>query len=90
MIARDLPGTELVEQGLHDLASGVTSVESLLVSIGAPRLRALGMEVPTALENADLQLYEVLARRHGDAAHARFNSLVRLLVSFQRAAACAR
>jgi hypothetical protein len=33
-----LPGADLIERGLADLARGVESVESLLVSIGAPRL----------------------------------------------------
>jgi hypothetical protein len=37
-----LPGSDLVETGLADLARGVESVESLLVSIGAPRLSRLG------------------------------------------------
>src|SRR3954454_9546969 len=40
-----LPGEELVEQGLRDLAVGTESPEALLVSIGAPRLAALGIEV---------------------------------------------
>jgi hypothetical protein len=40
-----LPGEDLVQRGLEDLAVGVESVESLLVSIGAPRLAALGLPV---------------------------------------------
>ena len=75
---------------MKDLDQGVMSVEALLVSIGAPRLRTVGVEVATALPNAELQLYAELARQYGDAAHARYNSLVRLLVSFQRAAACVK
>lgn len=91
MITPNLPGAELIERGLKDLDQGATTVESLLVSIGAPRLRAVGVHVATAVPNAELQLYGELARQYGDAAHARYNSLVRLLVSFQRAAAaCAR
>src|SRR5438093_38199 len=34
-----LPGADLVEQGIADLAHGVESVPALLVSIGGPRLR---------------------------------------------------
>ena len=45
MVAPDLPGADLIERGLKDLDQGVTSVESLLVSIGAPRLRAVGVEM---------------------------------------------
>jgi hypothetical protein len=37
-----LSGAELVEKDLADLAGGVETVESLLVSTVAPRLRALG------------------------------------------------
>jgi hypothetical protein len=35
-----LPGHELVLKRLQDLECGIESVEALLVSIGAPRLRA--------------------------------------------------
>jgi len=42
----DLPGADLVEQGVQDLAAGRESVEALLVSIGAPRLAAPGLELP--------------------------------------------
>lgn len=85
-----LPGAELVEQGIRDLAAGAETAESLLVSMGAPRLRAIGIAVPDAFADAELRLYRLLAARHGDGAHARYNALVRRLVSFQRAAACAR
>lgn len=86
MIAKDLPGADLVEQGLRDLASGIHSVEALLVSMSAPRLRALGILVPTTLPGPELALYRLLAGQHGAAAHARYNALVRRIVSFQRAA----
>lgn len=85
----NLPGADLVERGLHDLGRGVESVESLLVSMAAPRLRALGFDVPTPLPDAEIRLYRRLAVDHGAAAHARYNALVRRVVSFQRAAACA-
>jgi hypothetical protein len=90
MIRADLPGADVIEAGLRDLANGVETVEALLVSIGAPRLRTLGLDVPKSIENPELRLYHRLAADHGAAAHARYNALVRLLVSFQRAAACAR
>jgi hypothetical protein len=41
---RALPGRELVEQGLADLQAGEVTIESLLVSIGAPRLRRRGFD----------------------------------------------
>ena len=89
MIATNLPGADLVERGLLDLASGRESIESLLVSMSAPRLRALGVAVPAPLANPELRLYQILSDLHGSAAHARYNALVRCIVSFQRAAACA-
>jgi hypothetical protein len=84
-----LPGADLVERGLCDLDQGAETVESLLVSLGAPRLRALGLVVPQPYADAELRLYRLLAAQHGAGAHAKYNALVRRLVSFQRAAACA-
>jgi len=85
-----LPGGDLVAQGLADLARGVRSAPALLVAIGAPRLRELGIEVPAASgASPERALYELLAERAGDAAHSQFNALIRRLVSFERALACA-
>jgi hypothetical protein len=44
----ELPGEELVSKGLADLGAGLESIEALLVSIGASRLAALGLEGPEA------------------------------------------
>jgi hypothetical protein len=41
-----LPGHELVSAGLADLTAGRESEASLVVTMAAPRLRALGFEVP--------------------------------------------
>jgi hypothetical protein len=82
-----LPGNDLVRKGIQDLEERVESVEALLASIGAPRLRALGVKVPAALPAAEERLYRILVSEHGDAAHARYNALVRRLVSYERAAA---
>lgn len=84
-----LPGSDLIEVGLRDLARGVESVPALLVSIGAPRLRRLGYAIPRAIPSPEHRLYEVLRCADGDAAHARYNALIRRLVSFERAVACA-
>lgn len=83
-----LPGDTLVERGLLDLRRGEISVEALLVLIGAPRLKQLGVEVPAvSIEDPELQLYSRLAESNGDGAHSRYNSLLRTLVSFERAMA---
>ena len=82
-----LPGAELVEQGLSDLTRGLYSAAALLVLIGAPRLRGLGIDVPAAdVSNPEHALYDLLAREDPDSAHSRYNALVRRLVSFERAA----
>ena len=64
---------------------------ALLVAIGAPRLRKLGFDVPEwqGTELPEHVLYLELARAHGNGAHSRYNSLIRRLVSFERALACA-
>ena len=89
MIQSSWPGAELVGQGLHDLDHGAETVESLLVSLSAPRLRTLGFVVRQPFADAELRLYQMLSAQYGAGAHARYNALVRRMVSFQRAGACA-
>jgi hypothetical protein len=86
----ELPGAELVERGIHDLGHGVETIEALLVSISAPRLRALGLSVPPPIEEPELRLYRMLGSLHGAGAHSRYNALLRRMVSYQRAAQCAK
>jgi hypothetical protein len=70
-----------------DLARGVESVPALLVAIGAPRLRQLGLMVPATPDQPEHRLYALLAREDSDSAHARYNALVQRLVSYERARA---
>jgi hypothetical protein len=85
-----LPGAELIAKGQRDLARGVETIESLLVSVGAPRVRATGDGALAPFEDAELRLYRLLRAQHGDAAHSRYNALIRQLVSYERAAACVK
>ena len=86
-----LPGGSLVEQGLADLARGRETVAALLVAIGAARLRRAGLNVPESrFDDPEHRLYRLLEREGSDAAHSRYNALVRTLVSFERAVECAR
>jgi hypothetical protein len=87
-----LPGADLVARGWKDLAAGHESVESLLVQVGAPRLRQLGIIVsaPASIEPPEHRLSDLLARTDADGAHARYNALIRRLVSFEHAAECVR
>jgi hypothetical protein len=84
-----LPGGDLVQQGIEDLTGGVESLPALLVSIGAPRLRRIGLPVPaTVIPTPEHRLYLLLAETDSDSAHSRYNALIRRLVSFERAAEC--
>ncbi len=84
-----LPGGHLVQRGLADLEAGLDSVPALLVQVGAPRLRSLGIAVPAArVASPEHALYRLLAAANADGAHSRYNALIRALVSFERAAAC--
>ena len=85
-----LPGQDLIHTGLRDLSRGEESVPALLVSIGAPRLRRLGYALAEPIPLPELRLYELLRQSDPDSAHARYNALVRRLVSFERAAECAK
>jgi hypothetical protein len=82
------PGADLVERGLEDLTSERDSIEALLVSIGAPRLEALGIAVPTPIRSPEHKLYARLAQEKANGAHSAYNALIRRLVSFERAAGC--
>lgn len=92
-----LPGADLVEQGLRDIASGRESETALLVLIGEPRRRRMGVDVPTpppawsasaAGLSPEHRLHALLARADADSAHSRYNALIRTLVSFERAGEC--
>lgn len=82
-----LPGQDLVAQGLADLAEGRLTDYSLLVLIGAPRLRSLGIAVPERrfAQPVEHELYERLEQRLGNGAYSYYNSLIRRLVSYESA-----
>ena len=82
-----LPGADLVQRGVEDLDAGRESAEALLISIGAPRLQSLGIELSEPIKSPEHKLYLFLADQKGDAAHSAYNALIRQLVSFERAAA---
>ncbi len=85
-----LPGADLIRDGLRDLANGVESIPAMLVLVGGPRLRRIGFDVPDVPFLPEHRLYELLAAENSNAAHSRYNALIRRLVSFERAAECVR
>ena len=78
-----LPGSELIITGLDDLRASRQTVESLLVSQGAPRMRAVGLDVPEQDRlDAGTRMYELLGASDPDNAYGAYNALRRRLVSF--------
>jgi hypothetical protein len=83
------PGEELIGKGIIDLLEGRETVESLLVSVGAQRLRQAGIDVPQkTFPSPEHRLYELLFDTDPDTAYSLYNSYIRRLVSFERAAEC--
>lgn len=85
-IPRDLPGSDLVIDGLDDLRNGRTTEASLLVEMAAPRLRALGIDVLSGGgDRPSHRLYDLISQTD-DSPHRRYNALVGRVTSFARAA----
>jgi len=86
-----LPGGEAIDAGLAALAAGEESIESLLVSLAAPRLKREGVPLPQEVfSNADVRLYRLLERSDGEMAHSRYLAHLRRATSFADACASAR
>ena len=86
-----LPANDLIIAGLEDLGHQRETIAALLVAIGAPKLRLLGVHVPEPLpSNPEHRLYDLLSITDPDAAHSKYNALIRKLVSFERAIPCVK
>ena len=86
-----LPGGDMIDRGLADLASMRETPESLVVSLAAPRLRREGVPVPArVLPDPEKSLYRLLSQRDGELAHARYNAYLRQAVSFADACRAVR
>lgn len=84
----NLPGADLVAAGIEALKRGETTIEALLVCVGAARMRDAGLDIPPAppLEQTpEIELYLAIGAEHPGDAHSRYNALIRRLVSFERA-----
>lgn len=86
-----LPASDLVSTGIVDLQNERETIPALLVAIGAPKLRRLGLILPATLPpDPEHRLYDLLSRNGADSAHSKYNALIRKLVSFQRAIECVK
>lgn len=81
-----LPGWEIVDSGLRDLAHGdVASLHALAILELRPRLRFLGVPVPQVshpISNPRALLYQTMEEKEGDMAFVRFCALLERLDSF--------
>lgn len=87
-ILTDLPGADLIQDGLADLAAHRETPAALLVAIGYPRLHLLGLghELAGCLPSEpELRLYRLLGNQHGAEAHSQYNALIRRLIRFEHA-----
>jgi hypothetical protein len=87
--ALGLPGGEIIDTGLADLAAGKVTEESLLVSLTASRLRREGVPIGQVHSEPEDRLYDLLSRS-SDLAHARYGAYLRQATSFADACYVAR
>ena len=86
-----LPAEDLIAKGIEDLQYARETIPALLVAIGAPKLRSLGVQICQDLPtNPEHRLYDLLAATEHDSAHSKYNALIRRLVSYQRAIPCVK
>ena len=91
MLMDSLPGGDLIVAGIRDLESEKETLAALLVAIGAPKLRSLGLELPPHLpSDPEHRLYDLLSASEPNSAHSKYNALIRRLVSFERAISCVK
>jgi hypothetical protein len=90
-VVESLPANDLVTAGILDLQNQRETIPALLVAVGAPKLRHLGVSLPSTLpSNPEHRLYDLLSLEGSDSAHSKYNALIRKLVSFQRALECVK
>lgn len=90
--AARLPMHDVIARGINQLErrGSSSNMPALIVSIGAPRLRQLGLRIARTIRDPEHRLYDYLARQHpGRPVHSLYNSHIRRLVKFERALACA-
>ncbi len=82
----ELPGAEIVLPGIEDLKAGRETINALAVRAAAAKLgvRDLVGEMDAA-EPAAHRLYAHLNNELGDAAHSRYNAILRRVAKFTRA-----
>jgi|SRR5580765_8202091 len=78
-----LPGGDLVDAGLSDLAMQRETVGSLLLAVAEPRLRREGVPLPPSLPtDPEIKLFRLLERTNEGLAHARYLAYIQQVTSF--------
>ncbi len=82
-----LPGAEIANQGFADLERRELTPEALGVLVIGPRLRRVGISVPSVelAEDAEMLLYRALATRGERDPYGAYNALKRRLTSLASA-----
>ncbi|MCB9629501.1 MAG: hypothetical protein H6725_19205 [Sandaracinaceae bacterium] len=80
----ELPGAEVVLQGLRDVTALAPTPEAALVQAATERFAQHGVRIPRLPEDAELVLYRRLGERMGPGAdvYGRYNAWLDDLVSF--------
>ncbi len=82
-----LPGHEIVDAGLADLAAGRWSTSAYAVLEARPRLEHAGVQVPDVqVERPSHRLYALLEDEDAATAHSRHHAILRRTLSYARAA----
>lgn len=88
------PFGDTIQEGLRDLeryGERAETIPALIVSIGAPKLSFLGIQVPATVSRPERKLYDCIEKNYPDRnPHSFYNSLIRRLVSFEHACAVHR
>jgi hypothetical protein len=81
----ELPGSDILREGLDDLARGRDSVPGLLLRIAEPRLAQLGIPLPARARVPDVAdeilLYRMLRSAGSLDAYGEYNAWLRRLAS---------
>lgn len=85
-----LPGGDLVDAGLADLAEERASRASFVVSLAAPRLRRELVPLSRIDDEPEERLYALLEQDNEELAHARYLAYLRQITSFADACRLAR
>lgn len=84
----DLPGGDLVEQGLKDLEKSSLTIPALLICIAKTRLENAGLSTPKISNfpiEPELMLYSLILQENIADPYSYYNSLIRRLISFEQA-----